>query len=174
MYSNKHNSTNTNITVEKIDTTETYTRNTQTQKTKNVSKSSYENNDKKDKKEEKKHKEKKIQNHLESLDELSLVLTNVSENYDQSVIDTDTLINRSENTKKYHKKTNRITLQFTKNTDTDYLKYTIINKYVKKNIESITNLLYDKKLIKQKNIPYRLLFHIYVNHLNNDMKIIFT
>lgn len=174
MYSNKHNSTNTNITVEKIDTTETYTRNTQTQKTKNVSKSSYENNDKKDKKKEKKHKEKKLQNHLESLDELSLVLTNVSENYDPSVIDTDTLINRSENTKKYHKKTNRITLQFTKNTDTDYLKYTIINKYVKKNIESITNLLYDKKLIKQKNIPYRLLFHIYVNHLNNDMKIIFT
>lgn len=174
MYSNKHNSTNTNITVEKIDTTETYTRNTHTQKTKNVSKSSYENNDKKDKKEEKKHKEREIQNHLESLDELSLVLTNVSENYDPSVIDTDTLINRSENTKKYHKKTNRITLQFTKNTDTDHLKYTIINKYVKKNIESITNLLYDKKLIKQKNIPYRLLFHIYVNHLNNDMKIIFT
>lgn len=177
MYSKKLNSTNTNITVEKIDTTETYTRNTHTKKTKKTqkeSKSSYENNDKKNKKEEKKHKEKEIQNHLESLDELSLVLTNVSENYDPSVIDTDTLINRSENTKKYHKKTNRITLQFTKNTDTDHLKYTIINKYVKKNIESITNLLYDKKLIKQKNIPYRLLFHIYVNHLNNDMKIIFT
>ena len=31
-----------------------------------------------------------------------------------------------------------------------------------------------KKLIKQKNIPYRILFHIYVNYLNNDMKIIFT
>lgn len=177
MYSKKLNSTNTNITVEKIDTTETYTRNTHTKKTKKTqkeSKSSYENNDKKNKKEEKKHKEKEIQNHLESLDELSLVLTNVSENYDPSVIDTDTLINRSENTKKYHKKTNRITLQFTKNTDTDHLKYTIINKYVKKNIESITNLLYEKKLIKQKNIPYRILFHIYVNYLNNDMKIIFT
>ena len=174
MYSKKLNSTNTNITVEKIDTTETYTRNTHTKKTKKESKSSYGNNDKKDIKKEKKHKEKEIQNHLESLDELSLVLTNVSENYDPSVIDTDTLINRSENTKKYHKKTNRITLQFTKNTDTDHLKYTIINKYVKKNIESITNLLYDKKLIKQKNIPYRLLFHIYVNYLNNDMKIIFT
>ena len=174
MYSKKLNSTNTNITVEKIDTTETYTRNTHTKKTKKESKSSYGNNDKKDIKKEKKHKEKEIQNHLESLDELSLVLTNVSENYDPSVIDTDTLINRSENTKKYHKKTNRITLQFTKNTDTNHLKYTIINKYVKKNIESITNLLYDKKLIKQKNIPYRLLFHIYVNYLNNDMKIIFT
>jgi len=174
MYSKKLNSTNTNITVEKIDTTETYTRNTHTKKTKKESKSSYGNNDKKDIKKEKKHKEKEIQNHLESLDELSLVLTNVSENYDPSVIDTDTLINRSENTKKYHKKTNRITLHFTKNTDTDHLKYTIINKYVKKNIESITNLLYDKKLIKQKNIPYRLLFHIYVNYLNNDMKIIFT
>lgn len=175
MYSKKLNSTNTNITVEKIDTTETYTRNTHTKKTKKTqkeSKSSYENTDKKEN--DKKEKEKEIQNHLESLDELSLVLTNVSENYDPSVIDTDTLINRSENTKKYHKKTNRITLQFTKNTDTNHLKYTIINKYVKKNIESITNLLYDKKLIKQKNIPYRLLFHIYVNYLNNDMKIIFT
>lgn len=168
MYSKKLNSTNTNITVEKIDTTETYTRNTHTKK---ESKSSYGNNDKK---KDKKQKEKNIQNHLESLDELSLVLSNVSENYDPSVIDTDTLINRSENTKKYHKKTNRITLQFTKNTETDHLKYTIINKYVKKNIESITNLLYDKNLIKQKNIPYRLLFHIYVNYLNNDMKIIFT
>lgn len=175
MYSKKLNSTNTNITVEKIDTTETYTRNTHTKKTKKTqkeSKSSYENTDKKEN--EKKLQEKEIQNHLESLDELSLVLTNVSENYDPSVIDTETLINRSENTKKYHKKTNRITLQFTKNTDTNHLKYTIINKYVKKNIESITNLLYDKKLIKQKNIPYRLLFHIYVNYLNNDMKIIFT
>ena len=67
-----------------------------------------------------------------------------------------------------------ITLQFTKNTDIEHLKYTVINKYVKKNIESITNLLYEKKLIKQKNIPYRILFHIYVNYLNNDMKIIFT
>ena len=175
MYSKKLNSTNTNITVEKIDTTETYTRNTHTKKTKKTqkeSKSSYENTDKKEN--DKKEKEKEIQNHLESLDELSLVLTNVSENYDPSVIDTETLINRSENTKKYHKKTNRITLQFTKNTDTNHLKYTIINKYVKKNIESITNLLYDKKLIKQKNIPYRLLFHIYVNYLNNDIKIIFT
>ena len=129
MYSKKLNSTNTNITVEKIDTTETYTRNTHTKKTKKTqkeSKSSYENTDKKEN--DKKEKEKEIQNHLESLDELSLVLTNVSENYDPSVIDTETLINRSENTKKYHKKTNRITLQFTKNTDTNHLKYTIINK----------------------------------------------
>lgn len=174
MYSKKLNSTNTNITVEKIDTTETYTKNTHTKKPKKKSTSTYEDNiNKKDKKEQK-HKEKAIQNHLESLDELSLILTNVSENYDPSVIDTDTLINRSENTKKHHKKKNRITLNFTKNTDIDHLKYTIINKYVKKNIETITNLLYDKKLIKQKNIPYRILFHIYVNYLNNDMKIIFT
>ena len=32
MYSKKLNSTNTNITVEKIDTTETYTKNTHTKK----------------------------------------------------------------------------------------------------------------------------------------------
>ena len=81
---------------------------------------------------------------------------------------------QTKQTKQIKNKKNSITLQFTKNTDVDQLKYIIINKYVKKNIESITNLLYDKKLIKQKNIPYRILFHIYVNYLNNDMKIIFT
>ena len=179
MYSKKLNTTNTNITVEKIDTTETYTRNTHTKKSQKTSKS-YEKEEKKDKKDKKKKKDKKekkeqaIKNHLESLDELSLVLTNVSENYEPSVIDTDTLINRSEYTKKSSKKNNHITLNFTKNSDINYLKYNIINKYVKKNIESITNLLYEKKLIKQKNLPYRILFHIYVNYLNNDMKIIFT
>lgn len=174
MYSKKLNSTNTNITVEKIDTTETYTRNTHTKKQKTESKLSHkEKKDKKEKKEKKKT-EKSIQNHLESLDELSLVLSNVSENQDLSIIDTDTLINRSENTKKYKKKDTRIKLQFTKNIDIDHLKYNIINKYVKKNIVTITDLLYEKKLIKQKNIPYRILFHIYVNYLNNDMKIIFT
>jgi hypothetical protein len=166
MYSKKLNSTNTNITVEKIDTTETYTKNTHTKKNKNEKKST--NNKKK------KKKQQAIQNYLESLDELSLVLTNVSENNDHSFIDTETLINRSENTKQYDKKKKYITLEFTKNTDIEHLKYTIINKYVKKNIESITNLLYEKKLIKQKNIPYRILFHIYVNYLNNDIKIIFT
>ena len=181
MYSKKLNTTNTNITVEKIDTTETYTRNTHTKKSQKTSKS-YEKEEKKEKKDkkekknkkDKKEKEKAIKNHLESLDELSLVLTNVSENYEPSVIDTDTLINRSEYTKKSSKKNNHITLHFTKNSDINYLKYNIINKYVKKNIESITNLLYEKKLIKQKNLPYRILFHIYVNYLNNDMKIIFT
>ena len=173
MYSKKLNSTNTNITVEKIDTTETYTKNTQTQKSKIPTKKSHSENTKL----EKKNNEKAIQNHLESLDELSLVLTNVSENCVHSFADTDTLINRSEKTKKTKKtkkQKNSITLHFTKNTDVDHLKYIIINKYVKKNIETITNLLYDKKLIKQKNIPYRILFHIYVNYLNNDMKIIFT
>jgi hypothetical protein len=180
MYSKKITSTNTNITVEKIDTTETQTKNTNTIKPKKTTtKTLTESTKKKEKQKEKKQsiqKEKKqsIQNHLESLDELSLILTNVSENQDLSVIDTDTLINRSENTKKHNNKKNRITLHFTKNTDTDYLKYNIINKYVKKNIVTITDLLYEKKLIKQKNIPYRILFHIYVNYLNNDMKIIFT
>ena len=173
MYSKKLNSTNTNITVEKIDTTETQTKNTHTKKSKNnttkkKNEKSFIDNSKIEKK-----KKKEIQNHLESLDELSLVLTNVSDIQEPSIIDTDTLINRSEKTNKPDTK-KRITLHFTKNNETDYLKYNIINKYVKKNLETIINLLYDKKLIKQKNIPYRLLFHIYVNYLNNDMKIIFT
>ena len=174
MYPKKFNSTNTNITVEKIDTTETQTKNTRTKKskkdtTKINNEKSLINNSKIEKK-----KKQKIQNHLESLDELSLVLSNVSEVHEPSIIDTDTLINRSEKTKKSDNKKKRITLHFTKNNETDYLKYNIINKYVKKNIKTITDLLYDKQLIKQKNIPFCLLFHIYVNYLNNDMKIIFT
>ena len=172
MYSKKITSTNTNITVEKIDTTETQTKNTNLIKPKKTTTKTLTESTKKIDKQ--KEKQKSIQNHLESLDELSLILTNVSENQDLSVIDTDTLINRSENTKKHSNKKNRITLHFTKNIDTDHLKYNIINKYVKKNIVTITDLLYEKKLIKQKNIPYRILFHIYVNYLNNDMKIIFT
>lgn len=176
MYSKKITSTNTNITVEKIDTTETQTKNTNTIKPKKTTTKTLTESTKKTDKKKEKQKEKKqsIQNHLESLDELSLILTNVSENQDLSVIDTDTLINRSENTKKHNNKKNRITLHFTKNIDTNHLKYNIINKYVKKNIVTITDLLYEKNLIKQKNIPYRILFHIYVNYLNNDMKIIFT
>ena len=55
----------------------------------------------------------------------------------------------------------------------DCTKYNIINKYIKKNINTIKDLLYEKKLIKNKDIPYRILFHIYVNYLNNDMKIVF-
>ena len=40
-------------------------------------------------------------------------------------------------------------------------------------LNEIEDLLYEKKLIKNKDIPYRILFHIYVNYLNNDMKIVF-
>ena len=159
------NNTNTNITVEKIDTTET--QNTLKKKEKKIKK------EKKEKKEEKEEKEKNIKEHLDSLDELSLVLSNVSENYEPSNMDTNTLINRSEGSKKKTKK-NRIILNFPKNTATDnYIKYNIINNHVKKNITMIQDLLYKKNIIKNKNIPYRLLFHIYVNYLNNDLNLVF-
>ena len=159
------NNTNTNITVEKIDTTET--QNTLKKKEKKNKK------DKKDKKFIKSIEEQNIKEHLDSLDELSLVLSNVSENYEPSNMDTNTLINRSEGSKKKSKK-NRIILNFPKNTITDnYIKYNIINNYVKKNITMIQDLLYQKNIIKNKNIPYRLLFHIYVNYLNNDLNLVF-
>ena len=34
-------------------------------------------------------------------------------------------------------------------------------------------ICYIKKIIKNKNIPFRILFHIYVNYLNNDMELVF-
>ena len=197
MYKKKNNTLSTNITVEKIDTTETLTKYTHTTKNKqrkkqknehktensnakNVLSRLSEKSDKKDKKD--KNKQQKIVDHLESLDELSLVLSNVSENYEPSNLDTDTLLKK---TSKYSRNKNKnktkndvdnkqkIVLDFKKNKNIDHIRYNIINNYIKKNINSITELLYTKNLIKNKNIPYRLLFHIYVNYLNDDMKIIF-
>ncbi len=198
MYKKKNNTLSTNITVEKIDTTETLTKYTHTTKNKqrkeqknahktensnekNVLSRLSEKSEKKDKKDKKdKNKQQKIVDHLESLDELSLVLSNVSENYEPSNLDTDTLLKK---TSKYSRNKNKtkndvdnkqkIVLDFKKNKNIDHIRYNIINNYIKKNINSITELLYTKNLIKNKNIPYRLLFHIYVNYLNDDMKIIF-
>ena len=187
MYKKKNNTLNTNITVEKIDTTETLTKNTQkikkninksnnklsesklTQKTQNEDKNKDKNkNEDKDKK-----TREKINNHLDSLDELSLVLSNISENYDPSNLDTDTLLKRTQMKKNKNNKKQKIVLQFNKTKNIDHIRYSIINNYIKKNINSIKDLLYNKNLIKNKDIPYRILFHIYVNYLNDDMKIIF-
>ena len=116
--------------------------------------------------------DKPLKKHNESLDELSLVLSNISINSDPEHIDTNELLNNTNNKQKKNK-SNKITLQFNKNINVDCTKYNIINKYIKKNINTIKDLLYEKKLIKNKDIPYRILFHIYVNYLNNDMKIVF-
>jgi hypothetical protein len=179
MYKKKKNTLNTNITVEKIDTTETLTKKTQKIK-KNINKSNNKLSEtkltqKKDQNENKDKKNKtrqKINNHLDSLDELSLVLSNISENYDPSNLDTDTLLKRTQ-MKKEKKKKQKIVLQFNKTKNIDHIRYSIINNYIKKNINTIKDILYNKNLIKNKDIPYRILFHIYVNYLNDDMKIIF-
>ena len=111
---------------------------------------------------------------MDSLDELSLVLSNISENYDPSNLDTDTLLKRTQIKKNKNNKKQKIVLQFNKTKNIDHIRYSIINNYIKKNINSIKDyLLYSKNLIKNKDIPYRILFHIYVNYLNDDMKIIF-
>ena len=66
-----------------------------------------------------------------------------------------------------------IELNFDSNQIVDNNIYKSICKYIKKNYNHISSLLYEKKLIKNKNIPFRILFHIYVNYLNNDMEFIF-
>lgn len=48
-----------------------------------------------------------------------------------------------------------------------------IKRYIKKNKEEIIELLYEKNIIKSKDIPLKLLMHIYVNYLNDDLEIQF-
>ena len=69
-------------------------------------------------------------------------------------------------------KSTKYSLHFPKTVVVDNNKYTIINKYVKKNYNTIVDLLYNKKLLKNKNSPYRIVYHIYVNYLNEDLNII--
>ena len=67
-----------------------------------------------------------------------------------------------------------IDLNFNINKKYDTNNYRILSKYIKKNKDKIIEELYSKSIIKKKDIPYRILFHIYVNYLNNDLEIIFT
>ena len=48
-----------------------------------------------------------------------------------------------------------------------------VEDYKNRMKEYITDLLYKKNLIKNKNIPHKLLLHIYVNFLNDDLDIVF-
>lgn len=148
---------NTTITVEKIDTTE----NTKTSKNKSSIKSESKKST---------HTTENIINNIETLDELSLVLCDVSENEKYSLIDTDTLLNKK--SKKINKSI-KYTLNFPKTQSVNTNIYNKINKYVKKNYKTIVDTLYEKKLLKNKNSPYRLVFHIYVNYLNEDLNIKF-
>jgi len=169
------NKLNTNITVEKIDTTE------------NVSKSSSKNSKSTKKTYSKKTESTKrnkntqdtklshiIENDIikdiETLEDIPLVLTQISDNYKDSYICTDTLFKSKKNK---NTKVTKYTLVFPKTIEVDNNKYTIINKYIKKNYTSIINLLYDKNLLKNKDSPYRIVFHIYVNYLHEDLNILF-
>ena len=148
---------NTTITVEKIDTTE----NTKTSKNKSSIKSESKKST---------HTTENIINNIETLDELSLVLCDVSENEKYSLIDTDTLLNKKA---KKNNKSIKYTLNFPKTHSVNTNIYNKINKYVKKNYKTVVDTLYEKKLLKNKNSPYRLVFHIYVNYLNEDLNIKF-
>ena len=75
------------------------------------------------------------------------MLSNVSENEKHSMIDTDTLLYAKKKNKK-EKNINKYTLDFPKTEIVDYDKYNTLNKYVKKNYNSIVDLLYKKKLLK--------------------------
>tara|TARA_Y100000816_G_C26097128_1_gene580817 strand:- start:2196 stop:2657 length:462 start_codon:yes stop_codon:yes gene_type:complete len=148
---------NTTITVEKIDTTE----NTKTSKNKSSIKSESKKST---------HTTENIINNIETLDELSLVLCDVSENEKYSLIDTDTLLNKKA---KKNNKSIKYTLNFPKTQSVNINIYNKINKYVKKNYKTVVDTLYEKNLLKNKNSPYRLVFHIYVNYLNEDLNIKF-
>ena len=183
------NKLNTNITVEKIDTTETATKqSSKNSKSSNeLSKSSkssksIKTSSKKTESLSKKSKSTKestkltniIENDIikdiETLEDIPLVLSNISDNDKDSYIHTDTLL-KSKKQKKI--KSTKYTLVFPKTVEVDNNKYNIINKYVKKNYNHIVNLLYDKNLLKNKDSPYRIVFHIYVNYLHEDLNIIF-
>ena len=190
-FKNKTSNTTTNITVEKIDTTETgnTTKNSSNinENTKNIEKKSLSsisnkshNSSKKNNVTENKETSKKLTlendiiNNIETLEDLPLVLSNVSENEKHSIIDTDTLLYAKKQKKNKSVKSNKYTLDFPKTETVDNTKYNKINKYVKKNYKSIVDLLYSKNLLKNKSTPYRIVFHIYVNYLNEDLNIIFS
>lgn len=190
-FKNKTSNTTTNITVEKIDTTETgnTTKNSShiNENTKNIEKKSLSsisnkshNSSKRNNVTENKETSKKLTlendiiNNIETLEDLPLVLSNVSENEKHSIIDTDTLLYAKKQNKNKSVKSNKYTLDFPKTEIVDITKYNKINKYVKKNYKSIVDLLYSKNLLKNKSTPYKIVFHIYVNYLNEDLNIIFS
>ena len=187
------NKLNTNITVEKIDTTETSTNNPSNNSkssntTKDLSKSTYKSikESKKESKKESINESKKytqntkltnvlendIIKDIETLEDLPLVLSDISANEKDSYIDTETLFKSKKKIKK-NIKSRKYKLVFPKTKEIDNNKYIFMNKYVKKNYNNIVDNLYNKKLLKNKNSPYRIVFHIYVNYLNEDLNIIF-
>ena len=98
------------------------------------------------------------------LDSSELIVNN---NSSESIndIDTDNLLKENESD------VDTLIFKRTKfNTKNHYLK---VAYYVKKNRTTITNTLYDLHIIKNKNIPFRILFHIFINYINQDIELIF-
>lgn len=175
---------NTPITVEKIDTThETVTKKTKKESASSKKESSYKKQSKEteNKKKYKKNQliEENLLDNILTLEDQPLILSDVSENVKDSYIETDTLLKYTENNKntkivnKKKKKHKEILLCFEENIKNvnDTNKYENINRYVKKNYDSIVNELIEHKLLRNKNTPYRIIFHIYINYLNEDMNI---
>jgi len=153
-----YNTIKTNITVEK------------THSQKNLSKKirSQKNNDNKNFNTLERFN-KNIDNIKTCIEESDLLINkNSSENIEE--YNTEELLNKN---KLISDKSEFYTLHFKKNSsNTDnYFKFAL---YLKKNRNMITDLLYQHNIIKNKNIPFRLLFHIYINFLNNDIEIIFN
>jgi len=187
---NKTMNSNTNITVEKIDTTETAHTNKNIDSHNNNNKSlssgkqssKYSESIKKTTNQKDSNNltskkltlEEEIINNIETLEDLPLVLSNVSENEKHSMIDTDTLLYARKKSKldSEPKTGYKYTLDFPRTEIISNDKYNKLNKYVKKNYKYIVDLLYNKKLLKNKNTPYRIVYHIYVNYLNEDLNII--
>jgi hypothetical protein len=66
-----------------------------------------------------------------------------------------------------------IELNFNQNKIVSDENYFSLANYIKINRDKIIEMLYDNKIIKNKKIPFKLLFHIYVNYLNDDLELIF-
>ena len=49
--------------------------------------------------------------------------------------------------------------------------YKNILRYINKNKIEVQNMLYKKKILRNKNVPMKLLFTLFVNYINNDIEI---
>tara|TARA_B100000401_G_scaffold437648_1_gene383760 strand:- start:71 stop:688 length:618 start_codon:yes stop_codon:yes gene_type:complete len=87
--------------------------------------------------------------------------------------DEDLSTNKNNNYRDKIKNNQYIDLEFDANKKYTTDNYLVISKYLKKNKNIIIDELYNKKIIKKKTLPFRILFHIYVNYLNNDLELIF-
>ncbi len=101
---------------------------------------------------------------------------NKTEKVEENITKREQIDNITDKKKHYKQKIKNneyIDLCFDINKKYETNNYKILSKYIKKNKNNIINELYNKNIIKKKDIPFRILFHIYTNYLNNDLDLVF-